>query len=66
MRIVLNGQDHQLAEGATVADLLADLDLSGKRVAVEVNKDIVRRAAHASHLLAADDQVEVVTLVGGG
>jgi sulfur carrier protein len=49
-----------------VADLLVALNLPTTRVAVEVNRQLVRRAAHASHRLAAGDQVEVVTLVGGG
>lgn len=66
MRIVLNGEDHELPEGSTVTDLLAHLELGGRRVAVEVNKAIVRRADHEAHKLADGDLVEVVTLVGGG
>ena len=66
MNIILNGKSHELTDDASVADLIVDLNLSGKRVAVEVNKDIVRRADHAEHILKPDDRVEVVTLVGGG
>jgi sulfur carrier protein len=66
MRVTVNDQDRDLPEGATVADLIATLALPGTRVAVEVNRQLVRRAQHAEHRLAAGDRVEVVTLVGGG
>lgn len=63
--ISLNGDARTLAEGATVADLIAELGLAGA-MAVEVNRCIVPKAQHAQHLLEAGDQVEVVTIVGGG
>ena len=66
MQITLNGEARTLPDGQTVAELVASLDLSDKRVAVEVNKDLVRRAEHPAHTLADGDVVEVVTLVGGG
>ena len=66
MRLRVNDEDLELTDGATVADLLATLRLPGTRVAVEVNRRLVRRADHAATRLAADDRVEVVTLVGGG
>jgi sulfur carrier protein len=66
MQLTVNSQPQDLPESATVADLLVALNLPTTRVAVEVNRQLVRRAAHASHRLAAGDQVEVVTLVGGG
>ena len=66
MKIMLNGADHDCTSPASVSDLLQQLELADKRVAVEVNKAIVRRAQHAEHQLQAGDQVEVVTLVGGG
>jgi sulfur carrier protein len=66
MRVTVNDQDRDLPEGATVADLIATLALPGTRVAVEVNRQLIRRAQHAEHRLAAGDRVEVVTLVGGG
>jgi thiamine biosynthesis protein ThiS len=50
----------------TVAALLAELGLSPRQVAVEVNQELVPRARHDLHQLAQGDQLEVVTLVGGG
>ena len=66
MKIMLNGQEHQCEAPLTVSALLQQLQLGDKRVAVEVNKDIVRRAQHAEHQLQDGDQVEVVSFVGGG
>ncbi len=66
MQITMNGEARELNDGSTVTDLLATLNLPGTRVAVEVNKDIVRRAQHGDHVLDNGDVVEVVTFVGGG
>jgi sulfur carrier protein len=66
MNITVNGQSTQLPEGATVADLLEQMDLPATRVAVERNEQLIRRAQHAQTPLADGDQLEVVTLVGGG
>jgi sulfur carrier protein len=66
MRIQLNGEAVELPEGQSVADLLARLELTGRRVAVELNLDIVPRSLHASTLLRDGDRVEVVHAIGGG
>lgn len=66
MRVIVNSEPRDLPAEATVVELLAALALPGTRVAVEVNRQLVRRIHHASHRLAEGDQVEVVTLVGGG
>lgn len=66
MLIRLNGEPYELAEPASVADLLARMDLAGRRVAVEVNLEIVPRSSHASVLLHEGDRVEVVHAIGGG
>jgi thiamine biosynthesis protein ThiS len=66
MRIIVNDQATELAANSTVADLLATLQLPSTRVAVEVNKQLVRRAEHPAKQLQDGDHVEVVTLVGGG
>lgn len=66
MNIVLNGKTTTLDERATVTDLLRSLGLTDKRVAVEINGEIVPRSQHASHPIAANDQIEVVVAVGGG
>lgn len=66
MRIQLNGEAVELPEGLSVADLLARLDLAGRRVAVELNLDIVPRSQHAATPLREGDRVEVVHAIGGG
>jgi sulfur carrier protein len=64
--VVINGQSRTVNQGTTVAALIGDLGLAGKPVAVERNREVVPRAQHASTVLAAGDQLEVVTFVGGG
>jgi len=66
MRITLNGELREVDEAATVAGLIAELELRPEFVAVERNGELVRRAEHAACRLAEGDSVEVVTLVGGG
>ena len=66
MKLTVNGNPRELADGATVVALLEELDLAGKFVAVEVNKELVPKAQHEGHILADGDRVEIVTLVGGG
>ncbi len=66
MRITLNDESREVADGCTVAGLLATLGLPATRAAVEVDRKLVRRAEHAAHVLREGAQVEVVTLVGGG
>ncbi len=66
MNIRINEQSHQVPSGATVADVIQTLELNPKYVAVEVNLELVPRDEHARHVLKDGDQLEVVTLVGGG
>ncbi|GLZ85218.1 sulfur carrier protein ThiS [Metapseudomonas resinovorans] len=66
MRIQLNGESFELPDGQTVADLISRLDLAGRRVAVELNLDIVPRSQHAAIALCEGDRVEVVHAIGGG
>lgn len=66
MQIQFNGQPHALPEGSTVLQLLEAEGLGERRVAVEVNGQIVPRSRHAGHVLAEDDRVEVVHALGGG
>jgi sulfur carrier protein len=66
MQIRLNGQPHALSEQASIEDLLLQLQLTGKRLAVEVNENIIPKSRHATTLLQADDQVEIVHAIGGG
>jgi len=66
VRIRLNGQWRQQARGLTVAALLAELSLEPRRVAVELNRNLLPRARYAETRLADNDELEIVTLVGGG
>ena len=66
MRIQLNGEPFELPDGETVAALLTRLELTGRRVAVELNLNIVPRSQHAETSLKENDQVEVVHAIGGG
>jgi sulfur carrier protein len=66
VRIVVNGETREVANVTTVADLLAELDLNVRHVAVEVNLELVPRARHAERVLREGDELEIVTLVGGG
>jgi len=66
MKIVLNGREQDVDSGATIADLIAASGLAGKRVAIEVNREIVPRSDYAARRLRADDRVEVVQAIGGG
>ena len=66
MDIELNGQPRTLQAGCTIAGLLEIEGFAQRRVAVEVNGEIVPRGAHASHALQADDRVEIVHALGGG
>ena len=66
MQVNVNGDAMQLPDGATVLILIEHLALSGKRLAVEVNEDIVPRSRHAEFQLNDGDRVEVVHAIGGG
>jgi sulfur carrier protein len=64
--ITLNGQPHQLSENTSVSDLLVNLKLQDKRVAVEVNRELVPRSEHGAHSIKANDKIEIVHAIGGG
>ena len=66
MRLTVNGDNKEVEAGATVASLVEGLGLVNERVAVEVNREIVRRARWAEVALAEGDVVEIVQFVGGG
>jgi len=66
MHIQLNGERYELPDGQSVADLLQRLELTGRRLAVELNRDIVPRSQHGATVLVEGDQVEVVHAIGGG
>jgi sulfur carrier protein len=65
MKVIVNGSQTELEDGATIASLLAKMGLSGP-VAVERNREVVPRAEHTSTVLSEGDLLEVVHFVGGG
>ncbi|OGT89021.1 MAG: thiamine biosynthesis protein ThiS [Gammaproteobacteria bacterium RIFOXYA12_FULL_61_12] len=66
MKIQVNGQDETLNQGATLADLVAAKGLQGRRIAIEVNEELVPRSEYGRHGLQEGDQVEIVQAIGGG
>lgn len=66
MQIFLNGQAHECPAASTVAGLLVATGYGERRVAVEVNREIVPRSRHAQHELREGDRVEIVQAIGGG
>lgn len=66
MNVQLNGENRQLPHNATLHDLLQVEQLLERRIAVEVNGEIVSRSRHAGHALQDGDVVEIVHALGGG
>ena len=66
MEITLNGEKRHIEPDTTVAMLIRELDLEGKRIAVEINEILVPRSSFESHLLKAGDDMEIVQAIGGG
>src|SRR5216684_3936982 len=66
LEVTINGEIRTFHETLTVADLLGRLGHDGRRVAVEVNREVVPSASHLGRRLQQGDAVEIVTLVGGG
>jgi len=66
MNVIINGAARDVPDELTVRDLVVHLGLGGGPVAVEVNREIVPRAEHASRKVASGDTIEIVHFVGGG
>lgn len=66
MRVELNGDPKELDEGTTLSTLVEQLSLAPERVAVELNRAVVRRADWPATRLNEGDRVEIVHFVGGG
>ena len=62
----INGQRRQFPAPLSIAELVTELDLAGKRIAVEKNGEIVPRSQHGDARVADGDQLEIVVAVGGG
>ncbi len=66
IEIHVNGEARQIESVATIASLLEQMGLAGKRIAIEHNREIVPRSAHAEVQLQAQDRLEIVHAIGGG
>ena len=66
MQITVNGTPTDIPNDLSMAGLIEQLDLTGKRLAVEVNQELVPRSQFDSHRLTANDRVEIIHAVGGG
>jgi sulfur carrier protein len=66
LNITINGEPRQFAAGQTVASVVEALALTGKRIAVELNGEIVPKSRHAATTLDPGDRLEIVVAVGGG
>jgi thiamine biosynthesis protein ThiS len=66
MSITLNGQSKQIAEGTSAAGLVAELGIGARKFAVEINREVVSKERLGEAMLHDGDEVNVVTLVGGG
>jgi thiamine biosynthesis protein ThiS len=66
MNIVINGENRTLNEPTSLEQLVSELGLENKRLAIEVNQGIVPRSKYAETLLKDSDKVEIVQAIGGG
>ncbi|WP_201722949.1 sulfur carrier protein ThiS [Caulobacter sp. X] len=66
MRLLLNGEERDVGEVRTIADLVESLGLDARKVAVERNLEIAPRSTYADTALADGDRIEIVTFIGGG
>jgi sulfur carrier protein len=66
MHVRVNGEDHELPEALTVAELVERVGLADQRIALEVNREIVPRSQYDATRLQEGDRVEIVRAIGGG
>jgi thiamine biosynthesis protein ThiS len=66
VRIEVNGEQREIEEGTTISLLVEQLALAPERLAVELNREVVRRALWPETALADGDRLEIVHFVGGG
>lgn len=66
MQVTINGKEREIADNSTILMMLEQLGQHPQRVAVEVNREIIKRPSYAEHVLSEGDEVEVLQFVGGG
>ncbi|HET8700624.1 MAG TPA: sulfur carrier protein ThiS [Nitrococcus sp.] len=66
IRIILNGGAREVRDGLTAAELIAELELTGRRFAVEINEMLLPRSRFAEYRIRSGDRIEIVQAIGGG
>lgn len=66
MKILVNGETKKFEKELNLSDLLRELDLPSKLIAIELNKNVVRKKDWENIKLSDDDKIEIVHFVGGG
>jgi thiamine biosynthesis protein ThiS len=66
MKVFVNGESRELSGTPSLAELITQLDLPATRIAVELNREVVRRNDWSGTMLNEDDRIEIVHFVGGG
>ena len=66
MEIILNGQPYPIHTELSLAELLESLGLAGRRLAVEINLEVIPRSTYPIHRLRPNDRVEIIRAIGGG
>ena len=66
MQVLINGESHTLSDGIVLSALLDQLEISGRRIAVEINESIVPRSQHVNTVIQQDDKIEIIHAIGGG
>ena len=66
MRVLLNGETRDFRDGVTVHEIVFELGLTQRKIAVEINRDILPRDGYAQRRLHDGDVIEIVHFIGGG
>ena len=66
MKVFVNGEQKDFETAVSLSELISQLDLPAPRIAVELNREVVRRSDWGSTMLKDDDRIEIVHFVGGG
>ena len=66
IQIILNGKSYNIKEKTNITSLLETLSLSKKKVAVEINEEVLPRDSYDKKILSSNDRVEIVNFIGGG
>ena len=66
MKILLNGSSHTIEDGSSINTLVEQLELKGKRLAVEINQEIIPKSEHDQYKIQQGDSIEIIHAIGGG